>query len=95
MGAPQQARPGGQTNPSKSKPDQINPSKIAWIYLVLFVRNGAFQWVTANPNKKSVLLSGLAQNVPSAFTSHFLLGKSLSKDAIATAIIGASTIHPP
>jgi hypothetical protein len=28
------------------------PSKIAWIYLVLFVRIGAFQWVTPNPNKK-------------------------------------------
>ena len=42
---------GGQTIPSKTKPDQTNPSKIAWFYLVLFVRIGAFQWVTANPNK--------------------------------------------
>jgi hypothetical protein len=43
-----------QTNPSKSKPHQIKPSKIAWIYLVLFVRIGTFQWVTANPNKKTL-----------------------------------------
>jgi hypothetical protein len=30
----------------------MNPSYFAWLYLVLFVRIGAFQWVTANPNKK-------------------------------------------
>jgi hypothetical protein len=35
-----------------SKPIQINPSKIAWISLVLFVRNRTSQWVTGNPNKK-------------------------------------------
>ena len=28
------------------------PSKIAWIFLVLFVQIGTFQWVTGNPNKK-------------------------------------------
>jgi hypothetical protein len=43
---------GGQTNPSKTKHHQIKPSKIAWFYLVLFVRIRTFQWVTANPNKK-------------------------------------------
>jgi hypothetical protein len=31
---------------------QINPSKSPWICLLLFFRIGAFQWVTANPNKK-------------------------------------------
>jgi hypothetical protein len=38
---------------------QINPNKskeIAWIYLDSFGRIGAFQWVTANPNKKIFLL---------------------------------------
>jgi hypothetical protein len=37
--------------PSKAKPGQANPNKIAWIYLVLFVRIGTYQWVTAIPNK--------------------------------------------
>jgi hypothetical protein len=46
-----------QAKPNKSKPHQINPSKIARFYLVLFVRIGTFQWVTANPNKKSCPLS--------------------------------------
>jgi hypothetical protein len=41
-----------QINPNKTKPGQIKPSKIAWCNLVLFVRIGTFQWVTANPNKK-------------------------------------------
>src|SRR5208283_5335319 len=44
--------PGGQIRPSKTKPDQAKPSKIAWICLVLFVRIGAFQWVTAKKIKK-------------------------------------------
>jgi hypothetical protein len=47
----------GQIAPSKTKLNQINPSKIAWICLVLFVRIRAFQWVTANPNKKISCLS--------------------------------------
>jgi hypothetical protein len=38
--------------PNKSKQNQIDPDKKAWICLVLFVRIGTFQWVTANPNKK-------------------------------------------
>jgi hypothetical protein len=38
--------------PNKTKKNQIRPSKKAWICLVLFVRIGIFQWVTANPNKK-------------------------------------------
>jgi hypothetical protein len=46
-------RANGQIIPRKTKPNQIEPNKIAWIYLVLFVRIGTFQWVTANPNKKS------------------------------------------
>src|SRR5208282_6714341 len=37
-----------QARPSKSKPRQANPNKIAWICLVLFVRIGTYQWVTAN-----------------------------------------------
>ena len=53
-GAASRSRPRGQANPSQSKPDQIRPSKIAWFYLVLFVRIGTFQWVTANPNKNLV-----------------------------------------
>src|SRR5208283_1757437 len=39
-----------QIPPSESKPRQANPNKKAWICLVLFVRIGAFQWVTAIPN---------------------------------------------
>ena len=38
----------GQTKPNKTKRHQINPSKNAWFYLVLFVRIRTFQWVTAN-----------------------------------------------
>jgi hypothetical protein len=38
-----------------SKQIQIKPSKSPWICLVLFVRIGAFQGVTANPNKKNRL----------------------------------------
>ena len=52
VGAGRQAAESAQINPSKTKPHQIEPSKIAWFYLVLFVRIGTFQWVTANPNKK-------------------------------------------
>jgi hypothetical protein len=36
---------------------------MAWIYLVLFVRIGTFQWVTANPNKKPAHVSGSVRNV--------------------------------
>jgi hypothetical protein len=46
---------GFQAWPSKSKPGQANPNKIAWISLVLFVRIGTYQWVTAIPNKNSLL----------------------------------------
>jgi hypothetical protein len=38
--------------PSRTKENQIKPSKIAWISLVLFVRIGTFQWVTAEKIKK-------------------------------------------
>src|SRR5271165_5370237 len=41
--------------PSKAKPIQINPNKFAWICLVLFVRIGTFQGVTAIPNKNFLL----------------------------------------
>ena len=41
-GAAPRSRPRGQANPSQSKPDQIRPSKSAWFYLVLFVRNRDF-----------------------------------------------------
>jgi hypothetical protein len=37
-----------QISPSPSKPSQTNPNKIAWICLVLFVRIGTYQWVTAD-----------------------------------------------
>ena len=56
-----------QANPSKTNQDQIRPSKIAWFYLVLFVRIGAFQWVTANPNKN---LSCPCHTVPQMSQSH-------------------------
>jgi hypothetical protein len=42
------------------KPNQIKPSKFAWISLVLFVRIGTFQWVTREKIKKSTLVSFLA-----------------------------------
>jgi hypothetical protein len=37
--------------PSRTKPGQANPNKMAWICLVLFVRIGTFQWVAPIPNK--------------------------------------------
>jgi hypothetical protein len=37
--------------PNSSKENQIKPRKKAWISLDSFGRFGAFQWVTANPNK--------------------------------------------
>src|ERR1700722_13117006 len=64
-------RLGGQINPSKTKPNQTNPSKIAWICLVLFGRIGTFQWVRANPNKK-ILLSQALRKSPQAAPSHFV-----------------------
>ena len=54
---------GSQTNPSKSKQNQINPSKMAWICLDLFVRIGTFQWVAAEKIKKPFLLSPLGPQV--------------------------------
>jgi hypothetical protein len=46
---------------NKSKQNQINPSKKACISLDSLGRIGAFQGVTANPNKKSpALASGCA-----------------------------------
>ena len=39
-----------QIGPSRTKPRQIKPSKIAWFCSVLFVRIGTFQRVTADLN---------------------------------------------
>jgi hypothetical protein len=39
---------------NKSKENQANPNKKAWISLDSFGRIGTFQWVTANPNKKKL-----------------------------------------
>jgi hypothetical protein len=47
---------------------QINESKIAFICFLLFVRIGAFQWVTANPNKKSFPVSHCISNVATALS---------------------------
>jgi hypothetical protein len=44
-----------QAQPSKSKPGQAHPNKIAWICVVLFVRIGTYQWVTAISNKNFLL----------------------------------------
>ena len=73
-------RANGQINPSKTKSDQINPSNIAWFYLVLFVRIGAFQWVTANPNKKILPVSHCISNVTSAFFSFAARHARLNRD---------------
>jgi hypothetical protein len=53
----------GQGLADRSKPDQANPNKNAWICLVSFVRFGAFQWVTAIPNEK-ILLDKLILALP-------------------------------
>jgi hypothetical protein len=42
---------------------QINPRKKAWISLDSFGRIGSFQWVTANPDKKSSSVSHCVPNV--------------------------------
>src|SRR5208282_4559469 len=47
---------GAQILPSRAKRNQAHPNKIAWICLVLFVRIGTFQWVTAEKIKKFSLL---------------------------------------
>ena len=70
-----------QAKPNKTKQNQIEPSKIAWICLVLFVRIGAFQWVTANPNKKSSPMSHCVSSVTTPFLSSLLAVRLLSPDA--------------
>jgi hypothetical protein len=45
-------QPTRELSPNKSKKNQMNPRKIACISLDSFGRFGAFQRVTANPNKK-------------------------------------------
>jgi hypothetical protein len=51
-----------QAKPNKS-------SKITWICLVLFVRIRTFQWVTANPNKKSGASQVCANRLKRSFLS--------------------------
>jgi hypothetical protein len=46
------AQPTREFPQNKSKKNQANPSKIAWISLDSFGRIGTFQLLTANPNKK-------------------------------------------
>jgi hypothetical protein len=55
----------------ESKENQTNPRKKAWISLDSFGRIGAFQWVTANPNKKSFSSSfgARAERPPGAWMS--------------------------
>ncbi len=61
LSRPEPRRPGArprvrrdrQTKASKTKLIQGNPRKKAWISLDSFGRIGTFQWVTANPNKKT------------------------------------------
>src|SRR3984957_481947 len=60
---------GAQIKSSKTKPRQIRPSNFAWFYLVLFVRIGTFQSVTANPNKKIFPLSHCVSDITRAFFS--------------------------
>jgi Cupin len=50
------------SRPNKSKQNLAEPNKTKQNSLVLFVRIGTFQWVTANPNKKSFPLSGPSAN---------------------------------
>ncbi len=62
-----------QTHPSKTKQIQIKMLGFAWICLVLFVRIGTFQWVTAEKIEIFFWLSRLglsasARNVSSAFS---------------------------
>src|SRR5271166_4396855 len=45
----------GQFLQSEPNPDQAGPRKWAWIVLDSFVRFGAFQEVTGNPNQKTQL----------------------------------------
>jgi hypothetical protein len=61
-----------QARPSKSKPGQAIPNKNAWICLVLFVRIGTFQSVTAVPNKNFLPVLLLAARRPArrVFVSH-------------------------
>jgi hypothetical protein len=50
-------QPNGESPANKSKENQIKPRKKAWISLDSFGRIGAFQWVAANPNKKTFFLA--------------------------------------
>jgi hypothetical protein len=52
------AAPRAKFPQAEPKPDQEKPRKRAWIFLDFFVRFGAFQWVTSNPEKKTSGASG-------------------------------------
>jgi hypothetical protein len=57
-------QPQGEIHANKTKKNQTNPRKSPWIFLDSFRRFGAFQWVTANPNKKNLVpVSGCVPNV--------------------------------
>ena len=58
---------------------RVRLAPMAWTCLVLFVRIGTFQWVTANPNKNNPApVSDPVRNV-SGFHSSFLLGPPLAR----------------
>ena len=82
-----------QANPSQSKPAQINPSKIAWFYLVLFVRIGTFQWVTPNPNKKNLLRLRFAYRVVRETSEHAFLSVHAQRGFRAGHTVGISITH--
>ena len=84
------ARNSRRPNPSKSKQNQINPSKIAWICLVLFVRNRDFSMGYARKNKKEFgPLSQVVLKPSQAAFRHPLVSATLSSRARARRRQGA------
>jgi hypothetical protein len=67
------SRHDAEPGPSKSKHGQANPNKVAWICLVLFVRIGTYQWVTAIPNKNFPPFAS-SLGAPSFLTSAYDVG---------------------
>jgi hypothetical protein len=67
--------------PDASKQDQAKPSKNAWICLVLFVRIGTFQWVTAEKIRKnppsSLALCRMSQPLQSLSFSPQVIGHGM------------------
>jgi hypothetical protein len=74
-----------QINPRQTKQGQIKPSKIAWFYLVLFVRIWTFQWVAANPNKKFSL--GFLLPTPDLTHIHGSLSEFLPSERLAQILL--------